>query len=90
MAKTNYAAHTFTFTEVQQILKAATTASLMKDLNYDQSEKSIAQDIYDAIESDFYNYVDDREFDKLGVQTASPLTSTSSRGVVTSSPREAE
>ena len=27
---------------------------------------------------------------KLGVQTASPLTSTSSRGVVTTSPREAE
>ena len=177
MTQPNYSAHLFTFAEVQQILKAATTASLVKDLNTDQSEQSIAQDIYDGIEGDFYNYIDDREFaalslpasaplprlielldrtldcgkvkdgvvqalycatcdgtgevrdeanadatleddgyrdttpkincavcggtgfafdvspafpSKLGVQTASPLTSTSSRGVVTTSPREAE
>ena len=72
MTQPNYSAHLFTFAEVQQIIWSALTAATIKDINPDQSNEAIAEDIYDSIEGDLYNYVDDREFAALSLPAPLP------------------
>lgn len=92
-----YTNQTFTFAEVEQIIRSAYTRSTVVDIsaNDGSSYERIAHGLVDAGLSELFNACDNRvkgeDASAIGVQAAMPLTSTTRRGgETTQSDRVAE